>query len=198
MNGISHAMQFFDGFAWALQIPHVSGCLTMMILKGINNMKTMIAYFSAESGRTRQAAKLLAKTAGADLFEITPKVPYTKADLNYINPLSRVNKEFIGKKDVPVTGTIPDFESYDTVLIGFPIWYGCAPNVVNTFCRQYDFTGKKVAAFATSGGSGIGKTAEKLQPYVKGAAVLDARLFPDNDRNEMKAWLEKLQGSVAE
>ena len=155
-------------------------------------MKALIAYFSAESGRTANVAKSLAAAIGADLFEIKPEKPYTSSDLNYMNPLARCNREHITKKQVPVSGTVKNFAEYDTVLIGFPIWYGCAPNVVNTFCRQYDFTGKKVAAFATSGGSGIGKTAEKLQPYVKGAAVLDARLFPDNDRNEMKAWLESL------
>ena len=161
-------------------------------------MKSLVAYFSAESGRTAAVAEKLAAAIGADLFEIKPVKPYSSSDLNYMNPMARCNREHVLKKQVPVEGRIKHFEEYELVLIGFPIWYGCAPNVVNTFCRQYDFTGKKVAAFATSGGSGIGKTAEKLQPYVKGAAVLDARLFPDNDRNEMKAWLEKLQGSAAE
>jgi hypothetical protein len=71
---------------------------------------------------------------------------------------------------------VADFTSYDTVYIGFPIWYGCAPNVVNTFCKGYDWSGKKVVVFATSGGSGIGKTAEKLQPYVNGAEIVSAKL----------------------
>ena len=138
-------------------------------------MKTLIAYFSAE-GTTAKVAKDLAERLGADLFEIRPEQIYTKADIRWTNPLARCNKEFFGKKDVPVTGAVDGFADYDTVYIGFPIWYGCAPNVVNTFCKAYDWTGKKIRIFATSGGSGIGKTAEKLQPYVKGAEILDAKI----------------------
>ena len=92
---------------------------------------------------------------GWDFFEIQPERPYTKADIRWTNPFSRCNKEKLGKREVPVKGTVDHFDQYDAVLIGFPIWYGCAPNVVNTFCSGYDFTGKKVALFATSGGSGI-------------------------------------------
>ena len=139
-------------------------------------MKTLVTYFSAEAGRTAKVAKDLAERIGADLFEIKPEKIYTAADLNWRNPLSRCNKEFFGKKDVPVTGTVDGFEEYDTVYIGFPIWYGCAPNVVNTFCKAYDWSGKTIHVFATSGGSGIGKTAEKLQPYVKGGTIADAKL----------------------
>lgn len=151
-------------------------------------MKTLVAYFSAESGRTANVAKALADAIGADLFEIKPEKPYTAADLNWRNPLARCNREKIGKKDVSVTDKVNGFEQYDTVLIGFPIWYGCAPNVVNTFCKAYNFTGKRVAAFATSGGSGIGKTAEKLKPYVNGADVVDAKLFSGWDAEALKAW----------
>ena len=132
-------------------------------------MKTLVAYFSAE-GTTARVARDYAAKVGADLFEIIPEKPYTASDINWKNPLARCNKEFFGKKDVPVAGKVENFESYERVLIGFPIWYGCAPNVVNTFCAQYDWTGKKVLAFATSGGSPIGKTAEKLSPYVRGAS----------------------------
>ena len=96
------------------------------------------------------------------------------------------------KKKVPFAGDAENFESYDTVLIGFPIWYGGAPGVVNDFCQAHDFTGKKVAAFATSGGSGIGKTAVKLQPYVKGASVVDAKLFQSADPGPLKAWAQSL------
>ena len=139
-------------------------------------MKALVAYFSAESGRTANVAKSLAAAIGADLFEIKPEKPYTSSDLNYMNPLARCNREHITKKQVPVSGRVENFAEYDTVLIGFPIWYGCAPNVVNTFCKEYDLTGKKVAAFATSGGSGIGKTAEKLKPYLRGAVSVAADL----------------------
>ena len=139
-------------------------------------MKVLVAYFSAESGRTAKVARDLAETIRADLFEIRPEKIYTPADLNWRNPLARCNREFFGKKEVPVAEAVPSFDSYDVVYIGFPIWYGCAPNVINTFCKAYDWSGKTVHAFATSGGSGIGKTAEKLEPFVRNAASLDAKL----------------------
>ena len=139
-------------------------------------MSTLVAYFSAEAGTTAKVAKDLAKKIGADLFEIKPEIPYSKADLSYMNPFARCNREKFGNKDVPVADRIENLSQYDTVYIGFPIWYGAAPNVVNTFCKGYDWKGITIHAFATSGGSGIGKTAEKLEPYVKGAVSVDAKL----------------------
>ena len=137
---------------------------------------TLVVYFSAEAGTTAKVAKDLSKRLGADLFEIRPEKPYSKADLSYMNPLARCNREKFGKKDVPIAGKIENLSQYDTVYIGFPIWYGAAPNVVNTFCKAYDWNRKKVYAFATSGGSGIGKTAEKLKPFVQGAVSVSADL----------------------
>ena len=142
--------------------------------------KTLVAYFSAQ-GTTARVARELAEHLNADLFEIKPLHPYTDADLRYTNPLARCNKEKFGKKDVPVAGKVNNFAEYDEVFIGFPIWYGCAPNVVNTFCKEYEWTGKRVYAFATSGGSGIGKTAEKLKPYVRGAVSVTADLVNSAD-----------------
>ncbi len=139
-------------------------------------MKTLIVYFSAERGTTARAAKEAAEALGAELYAITPEKPYTAADLNWRNPLARCNREFMAKKDVPVSGRIENFADYESVLIGFPIWYGCAPLVVSSFCKGYDWSGKKVAAFATSGGSGIGKTAEKLRPFLPGADFKGAKL----------------------
>ena len=137
--------------------------------------KTLVTYFSAE-GTTAKVAKEYAEKTGSDIFEIKPEIPYSAADIRWVNPLARCNREKMGNKDVPVTGKIENFSEYDTVYIGFPIWYGSAPNVVNTFCKGYDWTGKKVFAFATSGGSGIGKSAEKLKPFVKGAISVEATL----------------------
>ena len=137
--------------------------------------KTLVTYFSAE-GTTAKVAKEYAEKTGSDIFEIKPEIPYSAADIRWVNPLARCNREKMGNKDVPVTGKIENFSEYDTVYIGFPIWYGSAPNVVNTFCKGYDWTGKKVFAFATSGGSGIGKSAEKLKPFVKGAISVEAKL----------------------
>ena len=138
-------------------------------------MATLVAYFSAE-GTTAKVAKEFAERIGADVFEIVPEKPYSKSDINYMNPLSRCNKEQIGGKDVPVSGKIENFDNYDKIYIGFPIWYGQAPRVIHTFAKGYDWTGKRVHAFATSGGSGIGKTAAKLEPSLKGVAELDAKL----------------------
>lgn len=142
--------------------------------------KKLVAYFSA-SGVTAKLAKKLAEAIDADLFEIKPVEPYSEADQNWKNPLARCNKEKIGKKDVPVSGIVENMDEYDTVYLGFPIWYWAAPNVVNTFVKQYDFSHKKVVLFATSGGSDMGKTAEKLQPYLGSEAeIVDAKVMNEN------------------
>ncbi len=94
------------------------------------------------------------------------------------------------EKDVPVAGKIENFDQYDTVFLGFPIWYYAAPRVIYIFCKGYDWTGKKIYAFATSGGSGIGKTADKLSPYTEGAAVLKAVLV--HNFAELSEWTKKL------
>ena len=148
-------------------------------------MKALIAYFSAE-GNTARVAEEAAAALGADLFEIRPEKPYTPADIKYTNPLARCNREKIGGKDVPVVGRIKDFDDYDFILIGFPIWYAAAPNVVNTFCKAYNWYGKKIAAFATSGGSGIGKTADKLRPFLSGGNLAGAKLV--HSGSELVAW----------
>lgn len=141
-------------------------------------MATLVTYFSAE-GTTAKVAKDYAESINADIFEIVPQEPYTKADINYMNPISRCNREQLGGKDVPVAGSIENFDKYDTVYIGFPIWYGQAPRVIHTFARAYDWTGKMVHLFATSGGSGIGKTSDKLSPSLKGVLSVDAKLVHD-------------------
>ena len=140
-------------------------------------MKTLVAYFSAQ-GTTAALAKVLAQITDADLFEIKPEVPYSTADINWKNPLARCNREKIGKKDVPIIGSVENWNEYDLVYLGFPIWYYGAPNIIQTFCKSYDWTGKSLSIFATSGGSDIGKTVEKLKPYLKGEPrVTGARVF---------------------
>lgn len=145
--------------------------------------KKLVAYFSA-SGVTKRLAEKLARTIGADLFEICPQTPYSEADLNWKNPLARCNREWIGKKAVPISGQVQNMQDYQSLYIGFPIWYGCAPNIIDTFVEQYDLSGKQIALFATSGGSGIGKTAEKLEAHLGGAKVLSA----DISAAELKNW----------
>ncbi|MBR3552563.1 MAG: NAD(P)H-dependent oxidoreductase [Clostridia bacterium] len=153
-------------------------------------MKTLIAYFSA-GGVTAALASRLAEAAQADLFEIRPEAPYSPADLRWTNPLARCNREKIGKKDVPYVGRA-DAAAYDLVLLGFPIWYYAAPNIIETFLKQTDLTGKKIALFATSGGSEMGKTAAKLQPLTKGE-IIDAKRFAANaDQSALQQWLAGL------
>ena len=155
-------------------------------------MKTLVAYFSA-SGNTASLAKRVAQAAKADLFEIKPVEPYTDADLRWTNPLARCNKEKLGKKDVPIADTVKNFEEYDLVFIGFPVWYYTAPNIIETFVKSYDFSGKKVALFATSGGSDIKKAPAKLQPLMKGE-IIDAKLFaPDQSYSDINVWTSKLK-----
>lgn len=145
-------------------------------------MKAIVTCFSAE-GKTRQYAEALAEAIHAELFPIVPEIPYTAADLKWTNPLARCNREKIGKKDVPIRGAIEHWEEYDAVFLGFPIWYYGAPNVINSFCKGYDWTGKKLYLFATSGGSGIGRTAEKLRPCLKGdPEILGAEVYQSMDK----------------
>ena len=149
--------------------------------------KAIVIYFSAEQGKTRRIAETLAGKLSADLFEITPEMPYSEADLKWTNPLARCNREKIGRKDVPVRGTVSDWKDYDTVYLGFPIWYYGAPNVVNSFCKAYDWSQKRVYIFATSGSSGIGKTAEKLSPCLKGGKIMDAKRV--TNAGELAGWV---------
>ena len=124
--------------------------------------KKLVAYFSA-SGITRNVAKMVAEAAGADLYEITPKEAYTKADLNWMDKKSRSSVEMADKKIRPeITDTDAKISEYDEIFLGFPIWWYVAPTIINTFLEKYDFTGKKIVLFATSGGSGFGNTIKEL------------------------------------
>ena len=157
---------------------------------GVADLKdVLVAYFSAE-GNTAAVAERLAGAIGADLFEIKPAEPYTKADINWKNPLSRCNREKIGKKGVPTAGSVENFGSYKMVFIGFPIWYYAAPNIINTFVKAYDWSGKRIALFATSGGSDISRTPEKLRPLFNGKGdIVGSKLFSVSaDAEDLKAW----------
>ena len=153
----------------------------------------LVAYFSA-SGTTAVLAKTLAEAVGADLFEITPAVPYTKADLNWTDRNSRSSVEMADSASRPaIAGTCANIADYDTVFVGFPIWWYVAPTIVNTFLESCDLTGKTVVPFATSGGSGMGKTNEHLAPSCKGAKLLNGKMFKRSvSREELAAWAESL------
>lgn len=155
--------------------------------------KALIAYFSA-SGVTAKVAERLAAATGADLFEIRPTEPYTEKDLKWTNPLARCNKEKLGRKDVPVRDRIEDPDAYDTFFVGFPIWYYGAPNIIVTFLKAYDLKGKKLALFATSGGSDMGKTAEKLRAQLPGPVdIVAAKLFRAEDGDDaLRQWTESI------
>jgi flavodoxin len=149
-------------------------------------MSVLVAYFSV-GGNTRKVAEATTKALSADLFEIKPVKPYTAADINWVNPFARCNREKLRRKDVPIRGEVKNFDSYDTVFIGFPIWFGTAPGIVNTFCKAYNWKDKKVYIFSTSGGSGMGKTTEKLAPYLIGADIVGEMLVSSYD--VLEKWI---------
>ena len=140
--------------------------------------KILVAYFSA-SGVTAKVAKTLADVADADLYEIKPKVPYTQKDLDWMNPLSRSSKEMKGQSAYPeLADQSADIQTHSVIMIGFPIWWYVAPTIINRFLESYDFSGKKIVLFATSGGSGFGKTLEKLRGSVSAdTEVIEGKCF---------------------
>ncbi|MBQ6527743.1 MAG: flavodoxin [Clostridia bacterium] len=157
--------------------------------------KKLVAYFSV-SGVTAQVAQEIAKVEGADCFEIRPEAPYTKADLDWTNKQSRSSVEMADLNCRPaVTGCVENMAQYDVVFVGFPIWWGREPSVVDTFLTAYDFAGKKIVPFCTSGGSDIGKTAERIQSLVGEGACVDAgkRLGGQVSEEDLKIWTDGLK-----
>lgn len=156
-------------------------------------MKTLVAYFSA-SGVTASIAKDVASAANADLYEIKPTVRYTSADLNWMDKKSRSSVEMNDPSSRPeIVKDLPDLAQYDTVIIGFPIWWYVAPTIINTFLESGDFSGKKIALFATSGGSGFGKTVQNLKPSVDASAqFVSEKLLNGATPADIKAWVDTL------
>lgn len=155
--------------------------------------KMLVAYFSA-SGVTAKAAWKLSEATRADLYEIKPEVPYSSADLDWTNKKSRSSVEMNDPAFRPViAGKLEGMEQYDVVFVGFPIWWYVAPTIINTFLESYDFAGKTVVPFATSGGSGMGKTNERLAPSCPGATLLKGKMLNGSlSQEELKAWAEGL------
>lgn len=156
--------------------------------------KKLVAYFSA-SGITEKVAKQIADLAKADIYEIKPKVPYTEADLDWMNKSSRSSMEMKNLSFRPEIADTPlNMTVYDTVYLGFPIWWYIAPTIVNTFLEKYDFSGKKIILFATSGGSGFGKTVQHLKPSVaKDTAIVEGKILNSAKADEIKTWLESVK-----
>lgn len=157
--------------------------------------RILVTYFSA-GGQTARLARTIAQAAGADLYEIRPAQPYTAADLNWHDPASRSSIEM---KDAacrpPLAGDAPDMAGYDAVFVGFPIWWYQAPRIIETFLASADFSGKRVVPFATSGGSGMGRTQEILQKSCPTQAVFlpGRRLSSTANLGAIRNWLNTLE-----
>ena len=156
--------------------------------------KKLVAYFSA-SGVTENVARMLAEAAGADLYQIRPETPYTKEDLNWMDENARSTVEMRDKSSRP---TLADDDAkvgdYDVVFVGFPIWWYVAPTIINTFLEKYDFSGKTIILFATSGSSGFGKTVENLKGSVSDQAVIKEGKLLNGQQSvdALKSWVDSL------
>lgn len=156
--------------------------------------KTLVAYFSA-SGVTKAVAETIAEVSGSDIYEIKPETPYTQADLDWRNKNSRSSVEMQNPYSRPaISGKADNIEQYDRIFVGFPIWWYVAPTIINTFLESYDFSGKTIILFATSGGSGFGQTIEKLKDSVPSAKITEGRLLNGNlSEQDIKAWIDSLK-----
>ena len=154
----------------------------------------LVAFFSA-SGVTAALAQRLSRAAGADLFEIKPAVPYTSADLDCTNASSRSSVEMKNPASRPeIAEKLPSMADYDVVFLGFPIWWYVAPTIINTFLESYDFSGKTIALFATSGGSPMGRTLEILRPLCNASVKwLPAKMLNGATDSDLNAWLKSLK-----
>ena len=156
--------------------------------------KRLVAYFSA-SGVTKRAAETLGEAAGADIYEIAPEVPYTSADLDWMDKSSRSTAEMKDKTSRPsIKDSNVDIAGYDVLFLGFPIWWYVAPRIINTFLEKYDFSGKKIVLFATSGGSGFGNTAAELRRSISDSAeVIEGKLLNGKvSKAELEKWVRDL------
>ena len=154
--------------------------------------KCVVAYFSA-SGVTEKVAKNLSSAIGADLFKIQPEQVYTKADLNWMDKKSRSSVEMKDRSSRPaIASKVEDMGQYEVVFVGFPVWWYREPSIIDTFAESYDFSGKTIVPFATSGGSDIGDSGKNIAELAKGARVDAGRKFSANaSEADLKAWAEK-------
>ena len=160
---------------------------------GMEGAKVLVAYFSA-TNTTEGVAEHIANGLNADLYEIVPEEPYTEADLNYNDDNSRSTIEMNDPSARPaISGSVENMEQYDIVFIGYPIWWGEAPRIVSTFMESYDFSGKTIVPFCTSGGSGIGSSDSNLEQLTSGADWLDGRRLNGSDSEEtVMEWVNGL------
>ncbi len=157
--------------------------------------KTLVAYFSA-SGATKAVAETIAEVSGWDIYEIKPEKPYTEADLDWRDKTSRSSVEMQNPSSRPaIANKVDNIEQYDRIFVGFPIWWYVAPTIINTFLEDYNFSGKTVILFATSGGSGFGKTTEKLKDSVSAnTKIIEGKLLNGNpSKQDIKAWIDSMK-----
>ena len=154
-------------------------------------MSALVAYFSA-SGTTARVARELADAVGADLFKIEPTEPYTSADLDWNDKSSRSSREMGDESCRPaIRGTVSDMASHDVLYLGFPIWWYVEPRIIDTFLESYDFAGKTIVPFATSGGSGLGRAPERVAALAPGATVRGGKLLNGRpSADELRTWAE--------
>ena len=154
--------------------------------------KRLVVYFSA-SGTTKKVAEKLAMAADADIYEIRPIVPYTKADLNWMDKKSRSSVEMNDKSIRPeIVKDNLNISSYDTILLGFPIWWYVAPTIINTFLESYNFSGKRIILFATSGGSGFGNTVKELKSSAANAEIIEGKILNRASYDQLKDFVSSL------
>lgn len=154
--------------------------------------KKLVAYFSA-SGVTKKVAEMISEVSEYELYEIKPKQAYTKADLNWMDKNSRSSVEMKDKKFRPeiITKDI-EMSDYDEIILGFPIWWYVAPTIINTFLEAYDFSGKKITLFATSGGSGFGNTVSELKPSAPDAEIVEGKVLNKATKQEIAEWIKSI------
>lgn len=154
--------------------------------------KRLVAFFSA-SGTTKKVAEMIASAADADMYEIMPKQPYSKEDLNWMDKKSRSSVEMSDKKFRPeISDTDVLGDQYDEIILGFPIWWYVAPTIMNTFLENYNFSGKKIVLFATSGGSGFGNTVSELKTSAPGAVIIEGKVFQKAEKREIAEWVRSI------
>ena len=165
----------------------------------VQDHKVLVAYFSA-TGTTKGVAEHIANGLNADIYEIVPEDPYTDADLNYNDNNSRTTIEMNDPNARPaISGSVENMEQYDIIFVGYPIWWGEAPRIVSTFMESYDFSGKTIVPFCTSGGSGIGSSASNLERLTSGATWLDGRRLNGSDSQDtVMEWVNGLDLNLAE
>ena len=165
----------------------------------VQDHKVLVAYFSA-TGTTKGVAEHIANGLNADIYEIVPEEAYTDADLDYNDNNSRTTIEMNDPNARPaISGSVENMEQYDIIFVGYPIWWGEAPRIVSTFMESYDFSGKTIVPFCTSGGSGIGSSASNLERLTSGATWLDGRRLNGSDSQDtVMEWVNSLDLNLAE